>query len=803
MGTSRPPGDTSGEFSDLTFVGLLGPHVPFKRQQRGGDQKIKAEALGEFFSCCLELLEDVGAMKVFILLFLIPGSCLYIPCRYHLCQATRLRTFSWLHHPRYNNSTRDFMGQEVAKIQSDLKDVQGDCGLVLPQVGTSHGGLYGLRLVALQRKSSGKLPWMHMVNVSITATSPRPNLWPPPASLTHGLRTTFGCWLPPTCPDAVSSLTWGPPGDTQTLGGVVDMWIPPASVTSDPAMGTSLTFTPRWDQDGTILTCSLRGDSGEVLSKVDRRLQVNYAPQNVHVEVTPASTVYEGQEVTLSCRDLAKPQSQLYSWTLNGQSLPHRLAHVHLSSTKASDGGTYNCWATNDLGTAESSPASLEVYYPPRGASLEALTPLPALEGSPISLRCSLGPAHPVPPTVQWLRDDAWQAATPGHTLTFWADPAHSGSYRCIGQNVAGSTQSPPLTVNVWYPPRSIQVQQLPMGPVRAGGGPVQLRCLVGGAEPPQLEVTWYKDGRLLTFDPKASESVTFDPVTFDLILGPPLPAEASSFSCHARNAAGGARSRPLQLDVLFTPVLTPPPFPVAPWGVQLEAEPGWVVPELSDIILRCHARSRPPPSVFSWYHNGHLLGTSKEGLWLLGEVGLGAMGHYHCRVSNQQGVAESPECILSVQVSSSTLLKRIFLGLGVTGAALLLGTLGALLWHWWQQRVAAEEVPEVAPGRTFCMYRKQTSSDIIGTSSPPPALIGCEPRRILGDPNLQRSPGACKAPEGPDYENLSPGATSGAAGTGEGTLVYATLALAIPRPPGAHREDMEDTAVDYISLRH
>ncbi|NWX49583.1 CD22 protein, partial [Steatornis caripensis] len=503
---------------------------------------------------------------------------------------------------------------------------KGDCGLILSRIRADNAGVYGLRLVAdPSRQLHKELRWMHYVTVNVTDTPPAPHLWPDPAPLTQGSKTTFGCWVPPACPKETLTLTWEGAA-TKTPGAHVDTWTPPATVATHPVIGTLLTFEPLWYHDKTFLNCTLRGSDGKTITQVSRQLQVNYAPRDVHVEMTPSSPIYGGQEVTLSCQDSAKPPSHAYSWSLEGQMLPHSMAQVVLRPTKASDGGSYRCqatnivgtttshpitlvvyyaprdvhvemtpsspiyggqevtlscqdsakppshaysWslegqmlphsmaqvvlrptkasdggsyrcqATNIVGTTTSHPITLVVYYPPREATLKNLTSLPALVGSRINLSCILGPAHPAPASVQWLRNNIWEVDTPGPTLSFNADPARAGTYRCIGRNPAGAALSLPLSVIVWYPPKTVRVLQSPEGPVVAGGGPVRLHCQIGAAEPPKFTVSWFKNGQEL---PVPSPS---------LLLHGPEPADAAAYACQARNDAGVTRSPPITLDVL------------------------------------------------------------------------------------------------------------------------------------------------------------------------------------------------------------------------------------------------------------
>ncbi|KAM6184423.1 LOW QUALITY PROTEIN: B-cell receptor CD22-like [Sarcoramphus papa] len=814
------------------------------------------------------------------------GSCLYVFCRYDLCQAgpdAQLRNLHWLHHPHYNTDQKEFMGRKVAEPRGTPGTNEGDCSLILPHIRANNAGLYGLRLVAdPSRRTYKELRWIHLVTVNVTDT-PAPHLWPDPAPLTDGHKTTFGCWVPP-CPKDTPTLIWE--GLTKTPGVHVDTWTPPTTVTSFPGIGTLLAFEPFWYHDGTLLNCTLRGSDGKTITWASRELQVNYAPRDVQVEITPSFPVNEGQEVTLSCRDSAKPPSHTYTWSLEGRILPHHTAQVllrpiqatdggsyscqatnvvgttqslpttlevyytprdvrvevtpsspvhegwevtlscHDSSNppshtytwslegrilphhtaqvllrpiQATDGGSYSCQATNTLGTAKSLPTTLEVYYPPRGAALETLTSLPALTGSRITLRCALGPAHPAPSSIQWLRNDLREANTPGPTLSFNADPARAGAYRCIGQNPAGTALSPSLSVIVWYPPKAVRVLQSPGGPVVAGRGPVRLHCQIGAAEPPKFTVSWFKNGQELPVP------------ALDLLLPGPEPADAAAYACQARNEVGVTRSPAVTLDVRF-----------GPQGVELVPDPSQGVQETTNVTLRCRADARPPPSAFEWFRDGRPLGQSPKGLWVLRAVGIQASGKYRCRVTNDIATAESSDVIVTVYYSATTIVQKTMLGLGVGLSILLtLGTLGCFLRRRWQRQMAADEEPVVEPSRTFFLCNKKPrmpgsprpphgtdDTDTISYSSllSPPGS-GSVPR-LRGDTVvytvLKKNDGAAKATEGPDYENVPPGPSNRNGDRDrdrDGTLVYAALALSSPAQQG-HAGDVGDT-VEYAALRH
>ncbi|XP_068785562.1 B-cell receptor CD22 isoform X2 [Struthio camelus] len=571
-----------------------------------------------------------------------------------------------------------------------------------------------------------------------------------------------------------------------------------------PQSGAQLRLTPARPEDRGTYRCQASNTLGTAASS-DLFLDVYYAPRDPRVVVSPPAPALKGQEVTLSCRVMANPLPYTHLWTRDGQPLPQSGAQLRLTPARPEDRGTYRCQASNTLGTAASSDLFLDVYYPPHGATLEALTPLPALSGTRVTLRCTLGPARPDPsPTVHWLRDGRLDTDTASPTLSFEAAPARAGSYSCEGRNVAGAARSLPLAVEIWFPPQAVQVEQWPGGAV-AAGRPVRLRCVWAGARPPVAAVAWFKEGRPLA------------PAGPELPLAPVSPPDAGAYACEAQNAAGRARSPPTHLQVLY-----------GPQEVELVPEPGPTVMEAADVVLRCRAAAWPPPAAFEWFRDGRRLGWAPQDLWVLQAVGTQASGRYRCRANNTLASADSPEVTITVYYSTATILWKTFLGLGVgLGSLLLLGTLGCCLHRRWR-RVAADEEPVVEPSGTFFLRNKKPGHlgpprqprTAGSPEGPTDATLsyssllfpsGCSSgtgTRLRGDTVvysvLKRSQGGAKATEGPDYENVHPGQSDGD-GNREGTLLYAALALSSPGTPQGRCVDTreaEDT-VEYAALRH
>ncbi|XP_074714104.1 uncharacterized protein LOC141938967 [Strix uralensis] len=312
-------------------------------------------------------------------------------------------------------------------------------------------------------------------------------------------------------------------------------------------------------------------------------------------------------------------------------------------------------------GVGQDGGSAANTATPPRTAILEPLTPLPALAGSRVTLRCRLGPAHP-PAAVQWRRDDRWEVPPPAPPSASTPTPPAPASIAALAKIppaspsprpfcrrlVCGGFKFPPPP-NQWRrfrgggPPKFVQVLQSPGGPVVAGGGPVRLHCRVGAAEPPKVKVTWFKNGRELP-DPAPT-----------LLLPGPEPADAAAYVCQARNEVGGTRSPPPQ-----------PRRPLPPPGGAAGAGPESPCPRIDQRHPPVSRHLPTPTQTFEWFREGRPLGRSPKGLWVMGVVTPQASGRYRCRVTNDIAAVDSSDVILTVYHSTTTILQRTFLGLGV-----------------------------------------------------------------------------------------------------------------------------------------
>ncbi|XP_029927931.1 B-cell receptor CD22 [Myripristis murdjan] len=207
-------------------------------------------------------------------------------------------------------------------------------------------------------------------------------------------------------------------------------------------------------------------------------------------------------------------------------------------------------------------------------------------------------------------------------------DQQHAGVYTCRPippQNV----QSPPLTLALGHGPRSTSISVFPVGDV-AEGGSVTLTCS-SDAAPPVESFAWFKDME------SGSIPDSFRP---QLHLSHVKYTDRGEYSCVARNSLGTDRSRPLLLNVTYSPKNT-----------RVQVSPPGDVREGSSVNLSCVSHAHPPVNRYAWYR---ILG---DQVWAKGtfqnlsfpSVRAHYAGQYYCTAWNRLGYQTSPTATLTV----------------------------------------------------------------------------------------------------------------------------------------------------------
>uniref|UniRef100_A0A8C4IV11 Hemicentin-2 n=1 Tax=Dicentrarchus labrax TaxID=13489 RepID=A0A8C4IV11_DICLA len=327
-----------------------------------------------------------------------------------------------------------------------------------------------------------------------------------------------------------------------------------------------------------------------------------------------------GQRVTLPCVVQGEPSPEV-SWFHNG--LPVGVKNttpLKIQQVRINDQGTYQCVARNSAGQ-ETLEIKLEILEAPsfaepgdaimeKVANSKVIIPCPA-EGSPR-------------PKVRWFKNgleihpeqSEFSVARDGALVISTASASHSGDFKCVATNEAGSVERKTrLKVNV---PPEIQEGGQPLNLTVTLKQPLTLGCDAFGI--PSPTITWTKDGHSVSF--------------FTLNADSPGPEHAGTFSCKAQNSAGEARKE-YNIVVQAPPVIS---------GTSRLQELTVVLGQ--EVEFQCRVSGRPAPRV-EWSRDGEVLSRDgdphveflEEGQVLkVKSVRLRDQGLYQCLASNNAG---------------------------------------------------------------------------------------------------------------------------------------------------------------------
>uniref|UniRef100_A0A3B4AVV3 Ig-like domain-containing protein n=1 Tax=Periophthalmus magnuspinnatus TaxID=409849 RepID=A0A3B4AVV3_9GOBI len=215
---------------------------------------------------------------------------------------------------------------------------------------------------------------------------------------------------------------------------------------------TQTRFTARRENTGTY-TCALRGQE-HVRSSVS--LNVQYAPKNVKLSISPPTDIIQGRTVTFTCSSEANPivTSSGYSLYKDGHFISFGPSH-RISEVQPSDSGQYYCQAWNNISRTgsnlfQSFKTILNVLYPPINISISVeLTEV--TEGSDVNLTCD-SMANPPPFGFMWYRTSSSSVVQVGSgpVLSLSSvEASSSGLYMCQALNRIGESNSTQLRLSV------------------------------------------------------------------------------------------------------------------------------------------------------------------------------------------------------------------------------------------------------------------------------------------------------------------------------------------------------------------
>ncbi|XP_035282728.1 B-cell receptor CD22-like isoform X3 [Anguilla anguilla] len=225
------------------------------------------------------------------------------------------------------------------------------------------------------------------------------------------------------------------------------------AVASWTGSGLNHTITNIVSEDSGQYYCETQNQHGTQNSSAVT-IDVQYAPKNTSISVSPSGEIMAGSSVTLTCSSDANPPVQRYTWFKNnravaswtGSGLNHTITNI-----VSEDSGQYYCETRNQHGTQNSSAAvTIDVQFAPKDTSVSVSPSGEIVEGRSVNLTCSSDAKPPVQRYTWFKKNDTgvWQAGS-GQSLNFsnfrsW----NRGQYYCEAQNRHGAQNSTGLTVS-------------------------------------------------------------------------------------------------------------------------------------------------------------------------------------------------------------------------------------------------------------------------------------------------------------------------------------------------------------------
>ncbi|XP_039943889.1 Fc receptor-like protein 3 [Hirundo rustica] len=348
--------------------------------------------------------------------------------------------------------------------------------------------------------------------------------------------------------------------------------------------------------------------------------------------------------VTLTCKGSGTAGAT--TWYKDGQ----RLGQEGRDRITVTERGTYTC----DRPGSGLSP-------PVRVSNERLVLQVPAvtlLEGDTVTLRCR-GMLDMSVTRVRFYLDekDLGGSFRGTELLLSPLQLHHSGHYRCRGSFPFWASVSAPVTVTV-HELFTVPRLDIPSEPTE--GTPLNLSCLSTPSplrpQAPLLHL-FYRDGQLVG-GPQESPQLLVPAVRV---------SHSGTYSCQVRSKVGTVQKSSARLHIRVRRV--------PPSGVSLWAQPPGAQVALGDrLVLNCAVAAGTGPLSFSWHRGGSgaPLGTGPR--LELHHAGDNDSGHYHCRVSNGDSVAESVPLnvtvlvpVANVTITPSTLALQVRAGDPVT----------------------------------------------------------------------------------------------------------------------------------------
>uniref|UniRef100_A0A4W5KK04 Cell adhesion molecule L1-like b n=1 Tax=Hucho hucho TaxID=62062 RepID=A0A4W5KK04_9TELE len=401
---------------------------------------------------------------------------------------------------------------------------------------------------------------------------------------------------------------------------------------------------------------------------LDIPLEVEQLPTIIVQTAGPVIALPFEDSFSMRCEAKGNPQP-VYRWTKNGQAVDplfdlgvkkerNNGSFVIHSGRLAQFQGKYQCYASNNLGTAVSEEIELIVPSTPKFPK-EKIAPIVVKEGQPVILECN--PPQGIPPRkIYWMtiglqHIEQDERVSMGHDGNLYFSNAlekdSRGDYCCFAAFSAIRTIVQKTAMSVVVKKETGEIRRpsllVPSG-VQSDvwlvkGEELVLECIAEGFPTPVIE--WTKRREKL---PKRANIKNYGK---RLTIYNIEEEDDGKYMCEARNSVGGTVH-------YFNVMVEEPPR----W--QPEPPKGQLAVVGSDVHIKCSASGKPQP-VISWRKNGQPLddGPSSNRQVLDDTIVLHRArpedsAVYQCEVSNRHGTILANANIMIINLPPRMLTK-------------------------------------------------------------------------------------------------------------------------------------------------
>ncbi|KAM9330316.1 sialoadhesin [Gastrophryne carolinensis] len=602
-----------------------------------GSSKKCCNHVGETF-VLMELIFSMGIYSDWLVntpkeLKSVPDSCVYIPCTFNYPSDIQiLKGINKMWYKDYfgnqkvvYHSTKPPDSEFSQRVEFLGDSLPKNCTVLMKNLQKTDIGSYSFRFEIIDGNK-----WIDKIGVTLEITDAP--LLPKvlfPFYIDEGASVTFQCSTPYFCPDGSVTLNWkGYTPERSVLSSDVRL------DTTAVLMTQNLTTSFTWMENGKEITCAVSVGGKIAMKKIT--LNVTYPPKRVSVKIQPSGkNIKQGDSVTLTCNvNSSNPAVSSYIWYKDGAKISTEPFLMFHSIAKA-DHGEYRCEVQNTIGSTASETTRLLIF----SADTVVSPSEEVREGELVTLTCDVPGVKPNEVQYSWYKNNVWIKEGSTRSLIFHkATRSDSGFYYCKVQNDLGSESSPPITLNILYPP---QIPTLTSFLETQQGNMVMVHCTVDSN--PFSELSLYKDDVLIASTtahgaPNQRIQVTSLKNSLSLEIREVTLSDEGTYTCVAKNSISNSTAS-VQLTVEMVRVLV---------------EPSMEVEEFKKVRLTCAAtRHSEEGMVYTWFKNDRWLKEDTEGNVLTFQrVSPKEAGFYFCKARDKQGSSTSPPVTLHVLYS-------------------------------------------------------------------------------------------------------------------------------------------------------